>query len=100
MFGNLALAFSSAALFDELTDISMLDWPLQIQTSPTSTSRSVIEFRPATVTSCGPPALSGSSLTDHVPSAPALALFFCPATETVTSSPGSTVPHTGQARSA
>ena len=99
IFGKFADAFSSAALFEPPTFHSMLDWPLQIQTSPTSTSRTVMEFRPATTSSCGPPAFKGSSLSDHFPSGPALAVFFWPAIETPISSPGSTLPQMGQAKS-
>ena len=49
MFGKFAAAFSSTKLFELETTISMFDWPLQIQTSPTRTSWTVTEFRPATV---------------------------------------------------
>src|SRR5687767_4095356 len=74
----------------------MLDWPLQTQTSPTSTS---LITRSPILSSCGPPAGRGSSFSDHLPSAPALADFFCPAISTASSAPGAAVPQTGQARS-
>ena len=72
----------------------MFDWPEQSQTSPTSTSSKVIVFLPLTVSVCGPPAGSGSSVTDHLPSSSALAVLVWPAIVTVTSSPGSAQPQT------
>ena len=72
----------------------MFDWPEQTQTSPTSTSSKVTVFFPLTVIVCGPPAGSGSSVTDHLPSSPAFAVFDWSAMLTVTSSPGSALPQT------
>jgi hypothetical protein len=74
----------------------MLDWPEQIQTSPTRTSLYVSVFFPAIVMVSGVvPAFSGSSVTSHLPSAPAVALPVSPPTVTVTFSPAPAVPHTG-----
>ena len=49
----------------------MFDCPEPTQTSPTSTSSRVSVLVPATVSVSGPPALSGSSLTSHLPCASA-----------------------------
>ena len=70
------------------TDICMFDWPEQIQTSPASTSLKVRVFLPLTVSVYGPPVGSGSSVTCHLPSAPAVAVLHWSLMVTVTSSPG------------
>jgi hypothetical protein len=54
---------------------TMLDCPEASHTSPTITSLIVSLFFPATVSVCGPPALSLSSLTLHFPSAAAVVTF-------------------------
>jgi hypothetical protein len=46
---------------------SMLDWPLAIQTSPTITPSSTMEFLPVTVSLSGPPASSFGSRAIHRP---------------------------------
>ena len=46
----------------------MFDWPLAIQTSPTSTFFNSILFVPSMESVCGPPAERGFSSTCHLPS--------------------------------
>ena len=77
----------------------MFDWPDASQTSPISTSLMVISLLALTVIVCGPVAASFSSLSDHLPSAPAFADCFWPAMLTVTASLGSAQPQTGTAPS-
>ena len=72
----------------------MFDWPEQIQTSPASTSLKLIVFLPLTVSVYGPPVGSGSSVTCHLPSGPAVAVLLWSLMVTVTSSPGSAQPQT------
>src|SRR4051812_43402606 len=95
MFGNLALAISSLALFELLTTHSILDCPEQTQTSPIRMFFSVSVFLPLIVISNGPPDFSASSLIIHFLSSPALAVLVCPQKVTVTSSPGSAQPQIG-----
>jgi len=47
--------------------ISMLDWPEQSHTSPTSTSSNFTVFDPLTCSTCGPPAVIFGSVTFHSP---------------------------------
>jgi hypothetical protein len=75
--------------------MAMFDWPEQTQTSPTSTSRTVMVFSPATVISSGPPADSGSSDTRQRPLASAVVEALRPPISTLTCSPGAAVPQTG-----
>ena len=77
-----------------------MDWPLANHTSPTRTFLIVsLLDAPATVrTRFSFDASIASSETLHLPSAPAWAVFVCPANVTVTFSPGSATPHTGTAR--
>ena len=73
----------------------MFDWPEQIQTSPTSTSSSVIVFLPLIVIVCGPPA--GMRVERDLPRAIVAGLGALTLTvqrPTVTSSPGSAQPQT------
>ena len=72
----------------------MFDWPEPIHTSPTNTSSI---FLSPTVSTSGPPALSGSSFTHHLPSWPAVADFVWSRNFTVTDSPWLAVPYTGTA---
>ena len=59
----------------------------------------VMVFFPFTIRVVASPGFSLSSLTDQVPSAPAVAVFDCPPMLTVTASPASARPHTGTALS-
>ena len=74
----------------------MFDCPMPSHTSPTSTSENVVpqttSWRPTDEYAIG------SSVTRHLPSAPAFAVFVCPANLTTTFSPGSAMPHTGTGR--
>ena len=95
MFGKVAAAFSRSASLDWFTAHCMFDCPEQTQTSPMSTSVKVTVFLPRTVSVCGPPySRTGSSCTCQEPSAAATTDFDWPAKATVTSSPGSALPHT------
>ena len=72
---------------------SMLDWPLQTQTSPTTTSLRLSLFLPLTVmTAESAQAFMASSLTHQAPSLSAVADLVWPAKATVTFSSGSAVP--------
>jgi hypothetical protein len=53
----------------------MFDWPEQSQTSPTSRSLMVTVLSPVSVMVKGPPAVSGSRCTDHVPPAAVVLAF-------------------------
>src|SRR5205085_1831954 len=88
-FGLADFAIASLAPALDITAISMLDWPLHTQTSPTRTLRRVSGWAlslPAMVISKGPPALSLSRWTRQWPF---LAVAFCSWSWkwTVTSSP-------------
>ena len=76
----------------------MFDWPEAIQTSPTRTFLRTT-FLPSlsvmTISAGSALALSGLSLTIHLPSLPALAVSFCPANSTVIFVPGLLQPQTG-----
>jgi len=82
----------------------MFDWPAQIQTSPTSTSRistwppvrePAMDRARGTVLTA-----SGASCTFHSPAASAVACRTWPPKRTVTSSPAAARPQTGTGRSA
>src|SRR5436305_1013097 len=77
----------------------MFDCPEPTHTSPTRTSSIVIVFEPETVSLSGPPAVRGSSLTLHLPSWSAVAVFSWERNLTVTFSSGAALPQTGTARS-
>src|SRR5262249_33260666 len=91
---NLAAARSRSGSVETFTDHCMFDWPEQIQTSPTSTSSSLSSFLPLIFSVCGPPTAIGSSVTCHLPSAPAVTFCVCLSMDTLTTSPGSAVPQT------
>src|SRR5688572_22995024 len=75
----------------------MLDCPEPTQTSPTRTSLMMIglEPAPAIFSSSAPPAVTGSSLSDHLPCWSDVADFLCPRNVTSTFSPAPAVPQTG-----
>ena len=73
---------------------SILDWPLQIQTSPTKTFLSTTVFLPEMLNSSGPPALKLPIRTIHFPFL-AVVVAFLPRNRTVTGSPSSAQPQTG-----
>src|SRR5688572_30692695 len=81
---------------DERIDHSMLDCPLAIHTSPTSTFFSEMLFLPVTFSSSGPPASSLSSFTIQVPRL-AFVETVLPRNSTVTFSPSSAHPQIGTA---
>src|ERR1051325_10158316 len=63
----LAEAMSASGWKDCRSGHSIFDWPLHTQTSPTSTLFRVTESSAVLmVSTSGPPALSGRSLTDHL----------------------------------
>ncbi len=104
MSGQLAAATSrsqSLTLRLALMVNSMLLWPEQNQTSPTTTFVKTISAPlPATRNSAPSEfASSGGRLTRHLPSSPTTVDSLRPANETVTRSPGSPLPHTGTGRS-
>ncbi len=67
----------------------MLDWPAQIQTSPTSTScSSTVCCLPAILTLYGPPSAGGCIRVSHLPTAPAVAVAEFSPISTRNGSPG------------
>ena len=99
MSGHFAAATSfsqSLILRRALMVNSMLLWPEQNHTSPTTTFLNTSSLSPFTLNSA-PSAhvLSGANSTRHRPSAPATAETVCPANATDTFSPGAALPHTG-----
>ena len=74
---------------------AMFDWPEQTHTSPTSTSRIVIELLPLTVISIGRSTSMGLSARRHVPVSSVVVDCVCPAADRVTRSCGSAVPQIG-----
>ena len=77
---------------------TMLDWPEENQTSPTSTPLSEIDFPLSFFASSprsSPDAFRGSSFTIQSPNLSATAALLCPAKSTVTLLPGSSNPQTG-----
>ena len=72
---------------------SMFDWPEQSQTSPTTTFSNLRALVPLTVISEGVlDALSGSRVTLHRPSAPAVQRLLWPLKPTTIFSPGAAEP--------
>ncbi len=74
---------------------SMLDWPEQIQTSPTRTSSKVTVLLPVTTSLKGPPAFWAGRSARQAPSAPAVVPATLSPRRTSTFSPGSPQPQTG-----
>ena len=94
-----AMRFRSAATSHLPAVHCMFDWPEAIQTSPTRMFLRTT-FLPSlsvmTISAGSAFALSGASLTSHLPSLPASALTFCPANSTVIFVPGLLQPQTGK----
>ena len=74
---------------------SMFDCPEHTQTSPTRMLERVIVLAAVTVILNGPPADIFGSLTDHLPSAAAVAETEDLPSRTLTFSPAAAQPHTG-----
>ena len=92
--GDLSILAASGAAASSRSGHSMLDWPAQIQTSPTSTSRARAspEGAEATISRAADEAGRARSRASHLPSAPAVALALSLARRTLTVSPGVAVP--------
>src|SRR5262249_11444703 len=74
--------------------ISILDWPEQIQTSPTRTFLTVTFSGPDTDRVYGPPAENGPRCAIHFPSASAVAFPLLPFMLTIACLPGMVQRHT------
>jgi len=93
-----ASCFATNCTDDARTAHTMFDCPEAIQTSPTRMFVSTTFFPASSVTTISAGvafAVSGSSDVVHLPSAPAVAVFFWPANSTVIFVPGLLQPHTG-----